>query len=175
MSDFPSLKYFKLFPDVPDPKKYTEKSACFDLSVYLKGRNHVDCYTASGNLFEKKISVYEQHPPFIDLRPFERIMLPTGLIFDIPEGYVLKLYPRSGTAYKKALSLVNGTGIIDEDYVEPVYLLVINLGENTIRITHGDRICQAELVPVLKYSLEEIQEKPERKTDRNGGFGSTGQ
>ena len=96
----------------------------------------------------------------------ERVLIPTGLILDIPEGYSVRLHSRSGLAWKDGVYLTNCEGIIDYDYVEPVFVMMTNISQSPKTINNGDRICQAELV--------EIPEPPTRKTERDGGFGSTG-
>ena len=65
-------------------------------------------------------------------------------------------------------------GIIDSDYVEPVFAMVTNISGTTQYVKHNERICQGELSKDESCILEEISEKPERKTNRDGGFGSTG-
>ena len=104
----------------------------------------------------------------------ERVLVPTGLIFDIPAGYSVRLHSRSGLAYKEGLYLTNCEGIIDHDYIEPVFAMMTNISQAPKSINNGDRICQAELVEKVYHSLLEIQEPPTQKTERDGGFGSTG-
>ena len=102
------------------------------------------------------------------------MLVPTGLIFDIPTGYSVRLYPRSSLALKQGLTLANNVGIIDSDYVQPVFMMVCNMSGFQQFVTDGERICQAELVQEKQYVLLKVDERPERKTDRDGGFGSTG-
>ena len=110
----------------------------------------------------------------VQVNPNERVLIPTGLIFDIPNGHSVKLYPRSGLTLKQGLTLANNVGIIDSDYVEPVFAMVTNISGTTQYVKHNERICQGELSKDELCILEEISEKPERKTNRDGGFGSTG-
>jgi dUTP pyrophosphatase len=110
----------------------------------------------------------------IVLMPGDRIMVPTGLIFDIPEGYSLRIHPRSGLSYKQGLVLANLEAVIDSDYVHETFVLLTNLSENPQTIYNGDRVAQAELVSQLKYEIEETTVMPTQKTDRVGGLGSTG-
>ena len=70
------------------------------------------------------------------------MLVPTGLIFDVPEKHVLKLFMRSGMAYKKGLSLANGTGIIDSDYKLETFVMLQNNTDSLVQITNGDRIAQ---------------------------------
>ena len=96
------------------------------------------------------------------------------MILDIPKNHSVRLYPRSSLALKYGLTLANNVGIIDSDYVEPVYMMIYNISGYQQFVTNGERICQAELVLEKQHVLLELDERPERKTDRDGGFGSTG-
>jgi dUTP pyrophosphatase len=101
-------------------------------------------------------------------------MVPTGLIFDIPEGYSVRIHPRSGLSYKQGLILANLEAVIDSDYIHETFVLLTNISENHITINNGDRVAQAELVKQEKYAISETTNKPVQKTDRTGGLGSTG-
>jgi dUTP pyrophosphatase len=102
------------------------------------------------------------------------MIVPTGLIFDIPEGYSLRIHARSGLSLKQGLVLVNSEAVIDSDFVHETSVLLVNTSNNPISVRHGDRIAQAELVPVLSYDFSEIKKAPKDKTSRKGGLGSTG-
>ena len=65
-------------------------------------------------------------------------MIPTGLFFDIPEGWVVKLYARSGLAFKQGLVLANSVGIVDSDYVDPVFVIVQNTTNKYITFKNGN-------------------------------------
>jgi dUTP pyrophosphatase len=106
--------------------------------------------------------------------PGDRLMVPTGLIFDIPEGYSVRVHARSGLSLKQGLVLANSEGVIDSDYIEELFILVHNISDNGISIAHGDRIAQGELVVREAYTIGEISCHPGQKTDRVGGMGSTG-
>ncbi len=109
------------------------------------------------------------------IEPGESAFVPTGLVFDIPEGFKISFYPRSGSSGKKHLKLSNCVGIVDEDFTKPSMLLIFNDSEQRQIICHGDRLAQAEIVPVYR-AIFEISETPiVQKTDREDGFGSTNQ
>lgn len=110
----------------------------------------------------------------INIEPGECIFIPTGLIFDIPSGFKLNLSPRSGISGKKHLRLANCVGIIDEDYVKPTMVLLYNDSESRQSVAHGDRIAQAEIVPVYRASFFDLDSPPDAKSDRSGGMGHTG-
>ena len=107
------------------------------------------------------------------LLPGARRLVPTGLRVEIPEGFEMQIRPRSGAALKQGLSLPNTPGTIDCDYRGPLGVIVINLGEEPIRIAHGDRVAQAVVAPVVQARFEVTETLSD--TDRGeGGFGSTG-
>ena len=110
----------------------------------------------------------------IELYPGERVLVPTGLIFNIPEGYSVRLHTRSSVSLKKGLTMPNGEGIIDSDYYHQTFVMLYNAGADEVRIYHGDRIAQGELVENVRTKLEETKDVPEQTTSRVGGFGSTG-
>ena len=166
----PTLKYFKMHPEVFYPEFATWASACFDLKAFI----HPDFPISSWSTLNYKTTVkpYVQSEFWVD--PGSRVLIPTGLIFDIPQGYSVRLHIRSSLAAKCGITLANAEGVIDSDYVDQVYILVQNNTSLAVVIKHGERICQGELVPQLKYELFNSPVAPEVKGNRVGGFGSTG-
>ncbi len=109
----------------------------------------------------------------VKIEPGERVLIPTGLMMEIPAGFEGQVRPRSGLALKKGLTLVNSPGTIDADYRGEVKVILINLGKESVEINRGDRIAQLVIVPVVQVNLEVSHELSE--TERgDGGFGSTG-
>ena len=107
------------------------------------------------------------------LAPGARAAIPTGLSISVPAGYEAQIRPRSGLAFRHGLTVVNAPGTIDSDYRGEVKILLINLGAETIEISHGMRIAQMVIAPVVQASLQEVDSLSD--TDRGaGGFGSTG-
>ena len=167
------LLYFKLDSAVKDPVRATEGSACFDLHSFLPedsvARVYISHHDQDIEIRERKVVKGR-----VQINPNERMLVPTGLVFDIPNTHSIRLYPRSSLALKRGLTLANNVGIIDSDYVEPVYMMIYNISGFQQYVTDGERICQAELILEKQHVLLELDERPERKTDREGGFGSTG-
>lgn len=107
------------------------------------------------------------------LQPMARALIPTGLHMQIPDGFEVQIRPRSGLALKHGLALANSPGTIDSDYRGPVGVIVINLGQNAFEVTHGMRIAQMVVAPVVQAKFEMVARLD--NTDRGaGGFGSTG-
>lgn len=107
------------------------------------------------------------------LEPGQRTLIPTGLAFEIPQGFEIQARPRSGLAAKQGISIVNTPGTIDSDYRGEVKIILINLGHEPVEINDGERVAQLVIAPVFQAAFEEVTELSE--TDRGaGGFGSTG-
>ena len=162
------LKFFRLHPQVKLPEKQTTQSACFDLAFQGYAHNIYEGYSQHNKQFKRPMNIQ------IVIQPGDRVMVPTGIIMDIPEGYSVRLHARSGLSYKQGLVLANAEGIIDSDYVQEVMVLVHNISQNQIVISSGDRIAQAELVKSENYEVTETFVRPIPKTNRTGGMGSTG-
>jgi dUTP pyrophosphatase len=109
----------------------------------------------------------------LTIAPGKRALVPTGFIFEIPEGFEAQIRPRSGLAFKHGITCLNTPGTIDSDYRGEVKVLLINLGEEPFEITRGMRIAQVVIAPVTQVCVAEITEVSET-TRGAGGFGSTG-
>jgi dUTP pyrophosphatase len=107
------------------------------------------------------------------LKPFERALIPTGLVFQLEPGFEAQVRPRSGLAFKHGVTVLNAPGTVDADYRGEVQVLLVNLGSEAFSITRGMRIAQVVIAPVTVVEPVEVGEVDE--TDRAaGGFGSTG-
>ena len=164
-----TLKFFKLSPSAIIPKFATEQSACFDLSSCFEIGDKIKCIAQSQTETLRRVT-----DRGIAIHPNERFLIPTGLILDIPQGYCVEVYIRSGISYKLGLTLNNCVGIIDSDYTEQLYISIANNSGNAQYIQKDERIAQAKLVKLVDTVLEETLDRPGLKTDRVSGFGSTG-
>jgi dUTP pyrophosphatase len=164
------LSYFKISKEALDPVFATPGSACFDIFTCFHSRE----YQGYNHNNKSIIRNFADSSAGLIIMPGDRMMVPTGLIFDIPENYSLRIHIRSGTSFKKGLFLLNSEGIIDSDYIEELSILVGNNSDNVITINNGERIAQGELVKNITYSFIETEKKPMQKTSRKGGMGSTG-
>ena len=171
-----SLKFYRTTESAILPTFATKQSACFDLYANLVIGEEVQYYQAIATKeLPRKVSFdINTNRSFIPINNEERMLIPLGLIADIPEGFSVRLHSRSGLAFKQGVYLTNCEGIIDSDYVDPMFAMVTNMSNVPVKIYDGDRICQGELVRCEKYTLDESDEAPTQKTDREGGFGSTG-
>lgn len=175
VSDHPPLRYYKINDAAVAPVWGTDHSACFDLSACLSPGEMIKGFDTTNEKFFRTVGrKLDDERGYISLFPGDRIMVPTGLIFDIPVGYSVRLHSRSGLAVKEGLVLANHEGVIDSDYVDPTFVVLHNTTAVELRVFHGDRIAQAEMQVDIAYELGETTTKPAQKTDRAGGFGSTG-
>ena len=109
----------------------------------------------------------------IILKPGEKALIPTGLIFEIPCGFEIQVRPRSGISYKTGIYLPNSPGTIDSDYRGELKILVGNLSDKDEVINHGDRLAQLIVAPVIQadfYFVDTISDTARGKAS----FGSTG-
>ena len=107
------------------------------------------------------------------LQPMERAIVPTGLRVAIPEGFEMQIRPRSGLALKHGITLPNTPGTIDSDYRGPLGVALVNLGAAPYVVSHGDRIAQCVIAPVLQAGFE-VVDNLDTTARGAGGFGSTG-
>ena len=109
----------------------------------------------------------------IMLCPLERIMVPTGLYVEIPDGYEIQVRPRSGLAVKHGVTVLNSPGTIDPDYRGEIKVILVNISHDVFEIMPGERIAQLVVSRFEQAEWEEVELLSE--TNRGeGGFGSTG-
>tara|TARA_R110002051_G_scaffold3122_9_gene16736 strand:- start:1282 stop:1731 length:450 start_codon:yes stop_codon:yes gene_type:complete len=102
-----------------------------------------------------------------------RALIPTGLRMAIAQGFEVQIRPRSGLALNHGISMVNAPGTIDSDYRGPVGVILVNMGDAPFDVTHGMRIAQMVVAPVVqaRFLLVDALDATARGA---GGFGSTG-
>ena len=134
--------------DLPIPKYQTEGAAGMDLYAALSKP--------------------------VELRPFDRTLIPTGLKISLPKNLEAQIRPRSGIAYTHGISILNSPGTIDSDYRGELKILLVNLGQDKFVIEHSSRIAQLIITPVIQVKLKVVLALNETKRGQSG-FGSTGQ
>jgi dUTP pyrophosphatase len=109
-------------------------------------------------------------------QPFERKLVPTGLLFDIPEGYEIQVRTKSGLALKQGLMVLNSPGTVDQGYTGEIKVILMNMNNEVITVNKGQKIAQAVLCPVVSgkwIKLSEVKNLNNKERTDNG-FGSTG-
>ncbi|RUA33813.1 MAG: dUTP diphosphatase [Bacteroidetes bacterium] len=109
----------------------------------------------------------------INLKPMQRVLVPTGLFIELPDGYEAQIRPRSGLAFKHGITVLNSPGTIDADYRGEIKILLVNLSDESFIIENGERVAQMVIAKheQIEWSLVNSLEDSERSA---GGFGSTG-
>jgi len=134
-------------PDLPLPEAATPGSAGLDLRACV--------------------------PRPVVLEPGRRMLIPTGFCVALPEGYEGQVRPRSGLALRQGLTMLNTPGTIDADYRGEIGVIAVNLGQEPVTISRGDRIAQLVIAPVARPRLVAVDELPPSGRAA-GGFGHTG-
>lgn len=109
----------------------------------------------------------------VTLKPMQRMLIPTGLFMEIPEGYEGQVRPRSGLAIKNGITVLNTPGTIDADYRGEVKIILINLSDTDFVINSGERV--AQIIFAKCEQMEVVNVESLSETERGaGGFGHTG-
>ena len=143
----------------------------FDLRI-KKLRDNAQMPTY-GSEFAAGADMYAAIDEAVTIEPNETKLIPTGLAFEIPEGYAGFVYARSGLASKRGLAPANKVGVIDADYRGEIKVILVNLSSTEFIINPGERIAQMVVARYehVEWDSVELLDETERGV---GGFGSTG-
>ncbi len=110
------------------------------------------------------------------LKPLERTIVPTGLFFELPDGYELQVRPRSGLAAKHGITVLNTPGTVDTGYRGEIKVILVNLSNDTFTFEKGERVAQAVIASRVSSDFGELIEVTNISDSERGidGFGSTG-
>ena len=148
MSNFIEMKIRVAHDSIELPAYETNSSAGMDLRSYLPDGN-------------------------ITLEPKQRVLVSTGLYFEIPEGFEVQIRPRSGLALKHGITVLNSPGTIDADYRGEIKVILINHGDGPFIIEHEMRIAQMVVAQYQRIEFKLVKELTGSERG-SGGFGSTG-
>lgn len=157
------IKIKKLHPEAIIPEYQTSGAACFDIHALVD---------------EKDDRVFpwdgpERLTPGVGSGNEPSQIYRTGLSFEIPEGYAMMVYSRSGHGFKHDVRLANCVGVIDSDYRGELKVKITADADHGMMVANGDRIAQAMIIPVQQVSFKVVDDLS--STERgSGGFGSTG-
>ena len=143
----------------------------FDLRI-KKLRDNAQMPTY-GSEYAAGADMYAAIDEAVTIEPGETKFIPTGLAFEIPEGYAGFIYARSGLACKKGLAPANKVGVVDADYRGEVMVALHNHGTEAQSVEAGERIAQMIIAPfvAVNYIFSDELDDTVRGA---GGFGSTG-
>ena len=159
----------RLHDDVVLPARATAGSAGFDVRAYLRARTVQE---SDGVTRRERPAVQQEGEWGIALPPGHTLLVPLGFRTQLPVGVEAQVRPRSGLAFKHALTIPNAPGTVDADYAEEWMVIIRNDGPATHRIVHGERIAQVVFAQLPTVSV--VEGAVLRSTERAGGFGSTG-
>jgi len=112
----------------------------------------------------------------ISIPPFGRSLIPTGVYFDIPEGFEIQIRSKSGLAIKQGLRVLNSHGTLEEGYTGEIKVILFNVNNHEVTINEGMKVAQAVLSRCLQgrwVDLIKVETIPSKDRNENG-FGSTG-
>lgn len=140
------------------------------VKIVNKSNNPLPHYATNGSSgMDIRASLSEA----ITIHPLERVLVPTGLFIELPEGYEAQIRPRSGLAINHGITCLNTPGTIDADYRGEIKIILINLSQETHVIQPGDRIAQMIIQKIERVALVTVTELNETQRSA-GGFGHTG-
>lgn len=145
-------------------------ASALTFKIVNRSDNELPTYATSG---ASGMDVRAFLPAALTIQPLERILIPTGLYVEIPEGYEIQIRPRSGLAIKQGITCLNTPGTIDADYRGEIKIILINLSAESRQILPGDRIAQMVVQQVEKIKWE-VTETISVTSRNEGGFGHTG-
>jgi dUTP pyrophosphatase len=109
----------------------------------------------------------------VKIKPGARALISTGLRLAIPIGFEVQIRPRSGLSLKYGITVANAPGTIDSDYRGPLGIILLNVGQDSFTVMHGDRIAQMVVAPAVQADFSAVKILNETVRGQ-GGFGSTG-
>ena len=107
------------------------------------------------------------------LEPSARLLVPTGIAIELPDGFEAQVRPRSGLALRHGVTTLNSPGTIDSDYRGEIGVILVNLGHERFMVEPGARIAQLVIASVARARFEHTVELSQSRRD-DGGFGHTG-
>lgn len=172
----------KIKEDAVLPKRAHSTDSGFDLSAHTIKR----IYVHGGGNGERVIDGTEDKGAEIikkrfmidgklQLQYLERALIGTGIKATVGPGYEIQIRPRSGMSLKRGLTVLNSPGTVDEAYREEICVIIVNNSRQVQVIEPGERIAQMVVAPVALPEIELVEKLPEPNSNRDGGFGSTGE
>lgn len=159
----------RLHDDVVLPARATSGSAGFDVRAYLRARTVQE---SDGVTRRQRPASQEDGEWGVSLAPGHMLLVPLGFRTQLPVSVEAQVRPRSGLAFKHALTIPNAPGTVDADYAEEWMVIIRNDGPAIHRIVHGERIAQVVFAQLPSVGI--LEGAVLRSTERAGGFGSTG-
>lgn len=140
------------------------------VKIVNKSQNEIPAYSTKHSA---GMDLRADLPEPVVIHPLERILIPTGLFIQLPEGYEAQVRPRSGLAINKGITVLNSPGTIDADYRGEIKVILINLSQENFVIQNGERIAQMIISSYKQIEWDEVAQLDDSERGK-GGFGHTG-
>lgn len=147
-----------------------------DIKIRIQRLSHYEglslpAYQTDGASGMDLLAAVEEKGIVIEVGSF--VLVPTGIIIELPDGYEAQVRPRSGLAVKHGIGILNSPGTIDSDYRGEIKVALINFGQEAFLVQRGMRIAQMVIAPVIRAQLVDAASLNETSRS-DGGFGHTG-
>lgn len=159
------MKVFRLNKKVERPKFVNRADPIFNMKACLEPGDRVRILN-SLNKETFSITKIVNGKTILQVYPQQRILIPTGLAFDVPEGSILKVYANKETSFKKGLVLVNGVDLIKYGDRDEVCILIYNMSDAVTTIEDGEIIANATLEKIIPYDITEVTEMPTEAVEK---------
>ncbi len=156
-----AVKVFKIFNDAILPQRKSDLAVGYDVCAHnIKGAK------GKGDCLDREFF----------LEPKKSVIIGTGLVISVPQGYELQVRPRAGLSIKSDIIIPNSPGTVDPDYTGELGIIFKNTGNGTFKITKGMRIAQIlfKKAEIPGFEIVDSIKKLQKTTRGEGGFGSTG-
>lgn len=141
------------------------------VKIVNKSKYELPKYARPG---DSGVDIHANIEESIVLKPFERILIPTGLFVDIPEGWEIQVRSRSGEVLKKGLTVLNSPGTVDSGYTGEIGVILYNSNPTPQIVEPGERVAQLILCQVGNIEFEE-KDEIKKQTERGAtGYGTSG-
>lgn len=169
-----TVSFMKINEEAIIPKYAYDGDACMDISIIINDTDMKPTVIGADESYNTNVILPSNLEPIAFIPPNTTMLFHTGLKCSTPKGFAMKVHVRSSVGIKRNLRLANCTAIIDTaQYRGELMIALYNAGSTSQKIISGERVAQAEIVPVLNVKIEEVDQLSE--TERGeGGIGSTG-
>jgi dUTPase len=149
------IRVIKLTPDATIIK---QKKATFDICANFSRIDNIVVVKKDGKRTQIKVSTLSNNTRCVIMDSGDRALIPTNLIFQIPENCKMTLYSKKNLSFNNGLTLSSGVDIIDSNYTDPLFVLMCNNSNTRSTIKAGDKIVEGEIAPyfIANFQIEGI-------------------
>jgi dUTPase len=157
------MKIFRLNKRAERPNFFNRADPIFNMKACFEPNTKV-CILNSLNKETFALTKVINGKTVVQVYPQQRVLIPTGLSFDVPVESVLKIYTHDEASFKKGLVLVNGISLIKHGYTEECYVMIYNISDAVAVVEDGENIAQATLEKIIPYDITEMPTEAVKET-----------